>query len=98
MCKLPGEGPLDDLATSIRQGLTRVQDLASRLLCCRTLRILELCTCWLVNLRLYLRKAFKRRLLVHSLEASFTYDGGCNRTCCFARAGEDVLVLCSTVF
>ena len=99
MCKLPGEGPLDDLATSIRQGLARVQDLASRLLCCRTLRILELlCTCWLVNLRLDLRKAFKRRLLVHSLEAPFTYDGGCDRTCCFARTGKNALILLSTVF
>ena len=99
MCKLPGEGTLDDLATAIRQGLARVQDLTSRLLCCRTLRILELLsTYWLINLRLDLRKPFKRRLLVHSLEAPFTYDGGCDRTCCFTRTGEDVLVLCSTVF
>ena len=60
MCELPGEGPLDDLATAIRQGFARVKDLASWLLCCRTLRILKLLsTSWLVNLRLDLRKPFK---------------------------------------
>ena len=60
MCKLSGQRPLDDLATAIRQGLARVEDLASRLLCRRTLRILELLsTSRLVNLRLDLRKTFK---------------------------------------